>query len=320
MQTETDNLVEYEWYCLAKHIEEQAGQQEVSRNEMNVCQGCKNTSLTMSSHEIVCFECGLVQADYISNVQTNVPFETQDIPYRRACSAGNSKMKKMQEWYMWTNEEKNEYKLVNYTKTLCTKLEINEGLTSSICSTVVEVMNVIKKYDGTKRARVKDGIILTCIQYVSKDGVHKGASYISAVDLARKINLEIKYVTRAEKIMLELLANKKLKLDKRNMLETQHPYEYVLTVVQKKSLKIPPLILLQVRKLINICEGNDILLDHTPLSIGVCCFYYVLKANGIELDVKLFSDLYDLSVVTVIKTYNKLKQYENQITEWLRIE
>lgn len=287
-------------------------------SEEHVCQGCKSDNFSMSSHEIVCADCGLVQNTYISNLQSNLPYETQETPTRRTYSAGNAKLKKMQEWYMWTNKEKNEYKLVNYTKALCSKLEINEALTSSICATVVEVMNVIKKHDGTKRARVKDGIILTCIQYVSKNGVHSGTSYISAVDLARKINLDIKYVTKAEKIILELLAGKKLNLNKKNMLETQHPYEYVLTVVQKKSLKIPPIILQQAKQLISVCEANDLLLDHTPLSIGVCCFYYVLKANEIELDVKLFSDLYDLSVVTVIKTYNKLKQYDDFIAKELK--
>ncbi len=281
-------------------------------NPLTACQDCKSDNFYVSSHEVVCSDCGLVQNKYISNCQSNVPFETQsDQPIRRTYAPGNSKLMKMAEWNMWTNEEKNEYKLVSYTKTLCRKLEINEALTSAITETVVEVMNVIKKYDGTKRARVKDGIILTCIQYVSKNS----GNYISAIDVAKKINLDIKYVTKAEKIILELLANKKLKLDKTRVLETQGPFQYVLNVVRKKALKIPDVILDQVKRLIQLCEQNDLLLDHTPLSIGVCCFYYILKAKEIELDVKLFSELYDLSVVTVIKTYNKLKHYDNFIAK-----
>lgn len=314
MQTYTET----ELFDIANNLREEFN----SLNDNNtsndaICQGCKSDKLSMFSHEIVCSDCGLVNNKYISNSQSNLPFETHETPTRSSYSTCNLKLKKMQEWYMWTNDEKNEYKLVNYTKALCSKLEVNEGLTHPICGTVVEVMNVIKKHDGTKRARVKDGIILTCIQYVSKNGVN--GTYISAIDLARKMDLDIKYVTKAEKIILELLANKKLKLDKKNMLETQHPYEYVLTVVQKKSLKIPSMILKQVEELINICEKNDLLLDHTPLSIGVCCFYYVLKANEIELYVKVFSELYDLSVVTVIKTYKKLKKYDDFIKKELNV-
>jgi transcription initiation factor TFIIIB Brf1 subunit/transcription initiation factor TFIIB len=118
--------------------------------------------------------------------------------------------------------------------------------------------------------------------------------------------------------MLDLLAIKKLGLNKMYILETRHPYEYVLNVVQNNSFKIPQIILQQVQQLIQLCEENDLLLDHTPLSIGVSCFYYVLKANEIELDVKVFSNLYNISVVTVVKTYNKLKQYDNFITIKLR--
>jgi len=71
------------------------------------------------------------------------------------------------------------------------------------------------------------------------------------------------------------------------------------------------------QSLITICEDNDILLDHTPLSVGVSCFYYILKLNNIDIDLKIFSELYDLSVVTVVKTYNKLKVYEKQISNML---
>ncbi len=287
-------------------------------SEMNeeVCNQCKSDKILSCEYETVCCECGLVQNTFISS--SNVPFETQDnygtLKKRQNYSNGSSKLKKMQEWYKWTNEEKNEYKLVNYTKALCNKLNINEALKSAVCSTVVEVMNVIKKHDGTKRARVKDGIILVCAQYASKNVTQ----YISAFDLARQIKLDTKYITKAEKIILELVASKKLNLNMQLLLETQRPYDYVLAVVQKQSLQIPDVILKRVQQLIDICEKNDLLLDHTPLSIGVCCFYYMLKMNEIEFDTKLFSKSYDLSVVTVVKTYNKLKQYDEFIIKHLQ--
>lgn len=286
-----------------------------SDKEATKCTGCKGDNLYLSSHEVVCFDCGLVNNNHVVT-DNSVPFESVEaFPKRNfyTNSKGNARLKRMQEWYMWTNDEKNEYKLVNYTKELCAKLDIAEILTSNVCDTVVEVINVIKKHDGTKRARVKDGIILTCIQYVSKGNQVSGT--LLAVDLAKKINLDIKYVTKAEKIILELISTKKLRLDKQSMLETQQPYDYVLNVVKRKALKIPDAILRQVRELIQLCDTNDLLLDHTPLSIGVCCFYYILKANNIELDAKMFSDLYDLSVVTVVKTYNKLRQYDQFIVQ-----
>jgi transcription initiation factor TFIIIB Brf1 subunit/transcription initiation factor TFIIB len=217
----------------------------------------------------------------------------------------------MQEWYMWSNEEKNNYKLSMYTKDICNKLGIQEGLQVDISNTVTTVMNVIKKHDGTKRARVKDGIILNCIQYVSQSTT----TPLSAIALAKKIGLDIKYVTRGEKLLLELMSHKRLNFNKETMIETRNPYSYVVEVIKKNKVKIPDVILTQVKALIDVCEANDIILDHTPLSIGVCCFYYILKSNDVECDLKLFCEMYNISLVTVIKTYNKLKQYDTIIKE-----
>lgn len=219
----------------------------------------------------------------------------------------------MQDWYMWTNDEKNIYKLKMYVKNLCQRLKISEYLIDQIVNVVTMVMDTIKRNDGTKRARVKDGIIVICIYYVSKDTI----TPYSYMDMAKRLDLDIKYVTRAERLILELLNSKKLNLSKSLVLDTQKPYDYIINTIKSKNLNIDNQILEHTQSLIAICEDNDILLDHTPLSVGVSCFYYILKSNNIDIDLKLFSELYDLSVVTVVKTYNKLKVYEKQITNML---
>lgn len=104
---------------------------------------------------------------------------------------------------------------------------------------------------------------------------------------------------------------------RRQPIGTKH--EYVTEVVNQKKLRIPEIILVQTQTLIQICEQHDLLLDHTPLSIGVSVFYYILKANNIICDPKIFSQIYDLSIVTVIKTYNKLLQYKSFIDKHLCI-
>ena len=219
----------------------------------------------------------------------------------------------MQEWYMWSNEEKNVYKLKTYIIELCNKLYIPEFLFSNIIELCVNVIELIKKTDGTKRARVKDGILVICIYYVTKDT----STPFSYVDMAKRLNLDIKYVTRAERMILELVNSKRLNLDKKIMLDTKKPFDYIAESINKYNLNISKDILKLVKILIEICEDNDLLLDHTPLSIAVSCFYYILKLRNVETDVKIFSEFYNLSIVTVIKTYNKLKVYENKINELL---
>jgi len=274
--------------------------------EEKICKQCHNNDIVQFQNESICSHCGLVIHSFLDT--SCVSYENETVSSHTFNKTNkNDKMKKMQDWYMWTNEEKNAYKLAVYTKSLCKTLNITETFQQLIADTVIEVMTIIRKHDGTKRARVKDGIILCCIQYVTKTLQQE----LSAIGLAKKINLDIKYVTRAEKIILELVNSKKLLLNKSYILETKEPFSYVMDVINKKSIKVSDDILSKISNLINYCQTNDLLLDHTPLSIGVCCFYYVLKSHNMQIDMKVFSELYDLSIVTVIKTHNKLKSRLN---------
>lgn len=287
----------------------QTEKNDISDSEyVDICKHCLSDTILNSDN--LCYECGFSsREDRISLQQVfdnNIPISVK--------SNFKSRINKMQEWYMWSNSEKNEYKLKLCVQDLCKRLKIAEYLITSIVDIVILVMNAIKSNDGTKRARVKDGIILVCIHYVSKDT----STPYSYSELIKRLNLDIKYVTRAERLILELINSKKLNLDKKLVLKTQKPFDYVMNTIKKKYLKISHEILEKVQSLIEICEDNDLLLDHTPLSVGVCCFYYILKLENINIDMKLFSEMYELSLVTVVKTYNKLKVYDKQILELLQ--
>ncbi len=258
------------------------------------------------NNESICNNCGLIIGKEYSNHQFEEP-----IAYKS--SSGNIKLKKMQEWTKWTNEEKSNYKLNKYIKNLCNQLQIQECMIDIVCHLVLEIMNAIKNnQEGPKRSRVKDGIIILCIYYISKNT----SIVYSYKDLAKKINLNIKYISKADNLLMELINNKKLSIPTElldNFYKTDLPIDYVKRIIYKYNLNINEPILNQIVELINICNDNDILLDHTPLSIGVCCFYYILYINNIDINLKMFSELYDLSMVTILKTFNKLKKYKKKL-------
>jgi len=260
--------------------------------------------------EAMCNNCGLVVCNNqeFSNYSYEEPIQIKSYPN----SNSNSRIVKIQEWMMWSNDEKNEYKLNKYIKELCDKLNVHESLLNSIYNLVSQVMSAIKKScDGPKRSKVKDGIIIICIYYVSKST----STTYSYMQLAKKINLNMKYISKADKLIMELISSNKLQLSQEFMqhfYKTENPIDYVKTIIDKYQLSIHKNIIQQVEELVHICEDNDILLDHTPISIGVSCFYYILNINNIEINVKMFSELYDLSMVTILKTFNKLKQYTQE--------
>lgn len=290
-------------------------QLKIQQNNSQECnyKYCLECNTIIEDRDSMCNNCGLIitkEQEYSSYY-----FE-EPIKYKPSYSSySNNRIMKMQEWMMWSNEEKNEYKLNKYIKELCEKLQVNENIVNDVFNLVSRVMKAIKNgCDGPKRSKVKDGIIIICIYYISK-----GTSLVySYIDLAKKMNMNMKYISKADKLLMELITSNKLNLSKElmdNFLKTEDPIDYVTKIIDKYELKINEKIINQVTELINICQDNDILLDHTPLSLGVSCFYYILNINNIQINAKMFSELYDLSMVTILKTFNQLKQYKNNFEE-----
>jgi transcription initiation factor TFIIIB Brf1 subunit/transcription initiation factor TFIIB len=287
-----------------------------NRSEMfqnTICMNCESDNIIYECIDgNVCGDCGTV-IDRYSQFSTYSYEEPVTYTKSLAKVYTSSRLQKMQEWMAYTNKEKNEYKLKMYIRDLCEKLQIQDSIIDNVCELVNKVMNSIKdKNDGPKRSRVKDGIIISCIYYISKE--HN--LQLNYAELAKKINLDIKYISKADKILMELTF---LNEDIINKIED--PMDYIKNIVNKHALhsKINNLqiILNTTQVLIDVCEDNDILLDHTPLSIGCTCFYYVLIREQIDVDIILFSEMFGLSNVTLVKTYNKLKNLKSKIEKFL---
>lgn len=309
-----------------RHSNSRTSQLEENLRLPLLCGHCGSDGIdVLNDFKIVCFSCGVTSTFASDNHSSNPTgtsgeFGVQDVP-QRYCKKSTKELSKLQKrlaWSQYTNEEKNEYKLKLYIDDLCDRLGIPESLYVQIKTTVVQVMNIIKNTEGTKRARVKDGIILACIEYIGK----RNNVTLSGTKLGKSIGIDIKYVTRAESILLELLHTKKLTLDKDTLLSTRSPYEYVEDIVIKRRLNVRQDVLDTVKRVIAICEKNELLLDHTPLSIGVCSFYYVISEivgfTAEDIDIREFAQMYNLSVVTVAKTTAKLKEHDSLIRESLR--
>lgn len=269
-----------------------------------ISNNCNNCDELLEYDSDVCKNCGLVK--YFSEF-SNYKFETDEIINKNYRLFTNSKINKINNWLQYSNIEKNEYRLKLYIIELCKNLDISNTILDQTILTVSQVMKCIKdNTHSSKRSRVKDGIIIMCIYYVSK--INK-LNY-SYVELAKKYNLDIKYITKANKIMMELITHNKIDIPKELMFEQKEPMDYVNNIIQKYKLNINNDILNDVNNLINICNEHDLLLGYNELSIGVGCFYYVLMINNINLDLKMFSKIYNISNVTIRKIYNQLLLYK----------
>jgi len=303
-------------------MDELIKEKEKEKEKQRICTLlCKNCNEDLQSNDNVCYNCGL-ETGGVEYSSYNFE-EVEQTPYKKS-SFQNSRIAKIQEWFTWTSEEKNEYKLNKYTKEFCYNLNnsfsdikknimLNENIIEQVVIFVSQVMKAIKDdFNGPKRSKVKDGLIIMCIYYILKSNEGTRISYI---DISKILKIEMKYISSANKTITLLINNGKLKIKesfKDFIFKTEKPMDYINKIIEKYNLSIDSLILIQVSNLIDICEDNDILLDHTPLSIGVSCFYYILSLNSLEIDIKLFSELYNISIVTIDKTFKKLLCFKVQ--------
>lgn len=307
----------------AKIIDEFCNPPKVKKSKQNIyVNTCKNCNENLQLNDNVCYNCGLETGGI---EYSNYIYEDMEQVSYKQNSFQNSRILKMQEWFVWTSEEKNEYKLNKYTKDFCNNLNnefknkeckfsiiLSEMMIEQIVIFVCKVMKAIKDdFNGPKRSKVKNGLIIMCIYYILKSN----EIYTSYIEISQLLKIEIKYISNANKTIILLINNGKLKINeefKQIIFKTEKPMDLINKVIDKYNLPISHAIVKQVSDLINICEDNDILLDHAPLSIGVSCFYYILSLNSLEIDLKMFSELYNISIVTIDKTYKKLLNYKPQ--------
>lgn len=261
---------------------------------------------------IVCPGCGVVKAEDHHESQTfsggSMGDAQHDAPAPKhafKCTSKESRsICRMQEWYMWSKEEKSQYKVAQYIEEKCNQL----CLPTNVCKHVVDMVGQVLKSckdveEGQKRSRVKDGIIVMCAFYVCKDsGIDR-----SYTEFAVKLGLDMKYITRADKLLLSLVHKGTLKfpVSVHTTLEPMQCIDAKLGVLNLRDHAHA------IKRIIDISMDNDILIDNTPLSVGVGCLYYYVVTRGLleRVQMQVLCDTFGISAVTVTKTYNKMKKY-----------
>ena len=214
---------------------------------------------------ITCTKCGLVLHN--QEYDSNIVYE-ETIPKYQNSSNSN----KYIIWNKWTNEEKNIYAISNYTKQICNELAICDSI-NYICDLVINILEMIKNDDCSKRANQKKAIIILCI-------VH-ALPYYSIEDLKNKLQIDYKYISKAEKNIKELIFKKKIQ-------------EFHFKKQEKHKYS-------SLEELISFCKNNNIIQEHG-------CSFFIEKHYNPKLKYSEFisNKQIDVSHVTISKIYKKL--------------
>lgn len=275
----------------------------------NLC--CKLCGSKYNNWEFadICKDCGYVNKEYKFLDQDTLTNSTQE-PFKKI-QKGNAKMLKLNDWFMWSEQEKQDYKLKLYIEEKCKLLELNDSIVMQIVDCVTRLFTISKMLLlGTKRSKIKDSIILVFASRLSSISNKN----IERFKKDRKI--DIKHITKAEKIILEITQKDNLlNTILTNNNHTNSPFD----IIEKKLDMISELYSYKsiIKKVIDIIVEYDILLDNTPMSIGVTSIYYVVQKLGINVHLKSLCEVFNISVVTVSKTMQKLNSVDEKL--WNKI-
>lgn len=267
--------------------------------------------------EPACLSCGLVQRDYmdISEYSFQKPIES-----KRANSF--NKYDKISNFNQYTSKEKGDYKLKIHIKNTCDYINSNDKPSIYIPEHFIEyiqsiscvIMDYIKQYgnSGSKRSKVKDGIILIVIYNVLK----MNNIFCSYNDLCNE-NIEPKYISTAHKNLIEII-NILKKSKTGNMLPEEFvssillpntPIDYILQ--KKNSLnfndKLWYKLINDTNDEIKNLQDCEELLNNNPLTFGVICFYICLNKNKVNITTKELSNVFGISNVILNKSLVKIK-------------
>lgn len=163
------------------------------------CRECEG-NIIQTRTEYVCKDCGLLSNEklisnevFYTEINTEVKKNSQQLLFKS-------------NFNLYTNEEKTSYALNTYILKLCKEIDLQEYFIENVKNLSILVLNTIKKHDNSKRLNVKDSIILVCIQCVSKN-------QLDARVLAKKLGINIKYITKAEDTIFSLIHSKRLPQD-----------------------------------------------------------------------------------------------------------
>ena len=155
------------------------------------------------------------------------------------------------------------------------------------------------------RAKKKIGLIGVCLFYACENNglarTHK--------EIAPMFDINQKDITKAKKRFDELLSG----TDHKNIIEstTNHIDDYILRYCSLMNLD--PELIINIQNFTIMVDNLGILCESIPQSVVAGCIYFISQHYNLGITKKELSDIVKLSEVTIIKTYNKLYKFKDDL-------
>ncbi len=206
---------------------------------------------------------------------------------------------------MFTKETLLYNRVCKSIKIICNELNIDICDNINLIDKVSYCFWEISKKEGQKRNKIKIALVIMLIYYISdKKYCYK--------ELSRLSKVQPKHIVKSDDLILSLIREEFTPLleYKNNILKNKTPIEYILYYLEKNNILVEEFIVDKVKDLVQQIEkdNNCFLLNKSPISLGAGCLYYILNLIGTEISIKDYSQIFNISTVTITKILNSLQE------------
>lgn len=286
------------------------------------CINCKNEDLVIDNVKghIVCNDCGVINEEFLDE-KPEFSNDTEGVNSRYGCpsnfffpksslgtkiaSKGYNKLSIIQKQGQMPYKEKSLLEVLERIQSKCKKYNITQSIIDSaklLYKKVSESVHIKGKRKGKNiimRCINRRSMIAACIFYACK--LQKETR--SPKEIADIYELEIKNVNRGCRNFCDIIDSNSIFSEIKSSQSVDFIERYA------KKLNIHPDYIKIAKNVSDNIHKLDIASTHEPPSVAAGCIVLVANIHNIEISKKEISEIFDISDVTISKTYRKIWPY-----------
>jgi transcription initiation factor TFIIIB Brf1 subunit/transcription initiation factor TFIIB len=290
----------------------------------SICGECDSTNLMedMEQNILVCTDCGQIvdsltsksmsyqqncNEDAKSTFQTNCHLPQSSLATK---IVGRSRISRLNDWSAMPYKERSLYDVMKQIQYRCQKANILKCIEDDaliMYKNVSECKHISGKNKGKFiiiRGKNRRSLIAACVFFACK----RNGKTRSPKEIAEIFDLKYTDITKGRKTYMKLMKQKNISLDMKSSSPEHFVTRYCrLLKINKKYTEEALHLCANIRKL-NIAS------EHTPLSVATGIIMLVVETNKLSITKREIAEEFDVSEVTINKTFKKLKPYREILT------
>ena len=314
--------------CVEDTFDISSASNETSKLNDTYCKHCTTYNMIIDDNKskYTCNNCGIEDIEifdtrpewnnYEDNIQTSGRCGAATNLFLPKSSLGTiiagkgySRIRLLQNWNHMPYKERSLSNILYHIERSLKKYKITKAIIDN-AKILYKNISDLKHISGPNKDKYiitrginRYGIIAACAYYGAKLQGH----IRTIKEIAEIFNLKIPQLTRGCRKFLNLLNNKEIIAN----IKSSQPYEFINRFSYKLNLNSE-----QLQHAINISKNIiklDIASDHQPISLAAASLLLAINVFNININKKLISEIFDISEVTIIKTYKNIHQYKKII-------